>query len=164
MKKAFWILVAMLIASIAVNVWQWRHQPESETRVEHDTVWKDSIIREPAPAETINTGRTVYLRIPYPVPGERDTITLHDSIDVPVPIMQKRYDDSLYTAWVSGYEPNLDSISLHQPEIITTITKTIVKPSPLISVGIQAGGGIGIINRKPDIYIGVGGQINLWRK
>lgn len=160
MRKAFWILVAVLIASIAVNVWQWRHQPEAETRVEHDTVWKDSIIREPAPAETIQTGRMVYIRVP--VPGKRDTI--RDSIDVPVPIMQKRYDDSLYTAWVSGFEPNLDSISLHQPEIITTVTKTIVKQSPLITVGIQVGGGIGIINRKPDIYIGVGGQINLWRK
>ena len=123
-------------------------------------MWKDTVIREPSPAETINTGRVVYIKIP--VPGERDTI--RDSIDVPIPIIQKRYDDSLYTAWVSGFEPNLDSISLHQPEIITTVTKTIVKPSPLISVGIQAGGGIGIINRKPDIYIGVGGQINLWRK
>ena len=164
MKKAFWILVAVLIVSIAVNVWQWRHQPEAETRVEHDTVWRDSIIREPLPAETINTGRVVYLRIP--LPGERDTLrdTIRDSIEVPMPIVQKRYDDSLYTAWVSGFEPNLDSLQLHQPEIITTITKTIVKPSPLFSIGIQMGAGIGIISRQPDIYIAVGGQLNLWRK
>ena len=164
MKKAFWIVVAVLIASIAVNVWQWKIQPEPSVVVDHDTVWKDSIIREPAPAETINTGRTVYLRIPYPVHGERDPITLHDSIDVPVPIIQKRYDDSLYTAWVSGFEPNLDSLQLHQQEIITTITKTIVKPSPLITFGIQAGGGYGVFNRQFDTYIGVGAQINLWRK
>lgn len=163
MKKAFWILVAVLIASIAVNVWQWRHQPEAETRVEHDTVWKDSIIREPAPAETIQTGRVVYIKVAVPQPQtQRDTV--HDSIEVPVPIMQKRYDDSLYTAWVSGFEPNLDSLQLHQPEIITTVTKTIVKPSPLITVGIQAGGGYGIFNREFDMYVGVGAQINLWRK
>ena len=159
MKKAFWIVVAVLIASIAVNVWQWKSQPEPSVVVEHDTVWKDSIIREPLPAETINTGKVVYIKIP--VPGERDTI--RDSIEVPVPIMQKRYDDSLYTAWVSGYEPNLDSIDLRLPEVQTTITKTVIEPSPLITFGIQAGAGYGMINRKPDIYIGIGGQINLWR-
>ena len=163
MKRAFWILVALLIASIAVNVWQWRHQPKAETRVEHDTVWKDSIIREPAPAETINTGRVVYIKVAVPQPQtQRDTV--HDSIEVSVPIIQKRYDDSLYTAWVSGFEPNLDSISLHQPEIITTITKTIVKPSPLITFGIQAGGGYGVFNRQFDTYIGVGVSLNVWRK
>ena len=164
MKKAFWIVVAVLVISIAINVWQWRHQPEAETRVEHDTVWKDTVIREPSPAETINTGRVVYIKIP--VPCKRDTLrdTIRDSIDVPIPIMQKRYDDSLYTAWVSGFEPNLDSIRLYTPEITTTITKTIVKPSPLFSVGIQTGAGYGIISRQPDFYIGIGGQLNLWRK
>ena len=161
MKKGFWIVVALLVASIAMNVWFWTTEPEPSIVIKRDTVWQDSIIREPLPAETINTGRVVYLRIP--VPGPSDTITLHDSIDVPVPIYQKRYDDSLYTAWVSGYEPNLDSINLRLPTITETVTKTIVKPSPLITVGIQAGAGYGVINRKPDIYIGVGAQVNLWR-
>ena len=162
MKKAFWIVVAVLIASIAVNVWQWKIQPEPSVVVDHDTVWKDSINREPAPAETVDIGKTVYLRIPYPeyLPGD----TIHDSIDVPVPIVQKRYEDSLYTAWVSGFKANLDSISLHQPEIITTITNTIVKQSPLITFGIQTGGGYGVFNRQFDMYVGVGAQINLWRK
>lgn len=164
MKQAFWIILALLLISIGVNVWQWRSQPEASVVVEHDTIWKDTVIREPMPAETIDIGKTVYLRIPYPeyLPG--DTITLHDSIDVPVPIVQKRYDDSLYTAWVSGYEPALDSIDLRLPTITETITKTIVKRSPLFSVGIQTGAGFGIISRQPDIYIGVGGQLNLWRK
>lgn len=164
MKKGFWIVLALLAASIAINVWFWTTEPEPSIVIKRDTVWKDSIIREPLPAETINTGRVVYLRIP--VPGKRDTLrdTIRDSIDIPVPIYQKRYEDSLYTAWVSGFEPNLDSINLHQPTITETITKTIVKPSPLITFGIQAGGGYGIINRKPDIYIGIGAQLNLWRK
>ena len=87
-----------------------------------------------------------------------------DSMVIALPIVQKRYEDSLYTAWVSGYEPALDSINLRLPTVTETVTKTIVKPSPLITFGVQAGAGFGIINRKPDIYLGVGAQINLWRK
>ena len=162
MKKGFWFVVAFLLLSIAINVWFWTTEPEPSVVIERDTVWKDRIIREPLPAETIDIGKTVYVKVPVPkyLPGD----TIHDSIEVPVPIYQKRYEDSLYTAWVSGYRPNLDSIRLYLPEVQTTITKTIVKPSPLITFGIQAGGGYGIINRKPDIYVGVGAQINLWRK
>lgn len=162
MKKAFWIIAAVFCVSIALNVWQCSRQPQESVVIEHDTVWKDTTIYEPQPAETVQTARVVYIKVP--VPGERDTITLHDSIDVPVPIVQKRYDDSLYTAWVSGFEPNLDSIRLYQPEIITTVTKTVVRPTPLFTVGIQAGAGWGVFHRQPDLYIGVGGQINLWRK
>ena len=162
MKKGFWIVLALLAASIAINVRFWRTEPEPSIVIKRDTVWKDSIIREPLPAETIDIGKTVYIKVPVPkyLPGD----TIHDSIEVPIPIIQKRYEDSLYTAWVSGFEPNLDSINLHLPTITETITKTIVKPSPLITFGIQAGGGYGIINRKPDIYVGVGAQLNLWRK
>lgn len=162
MKKVFWIVVALLIASVAMNVWFWQTVPEPSIVIERDTVWKDSIIREPVPAETIDIGKTVYIKVPMPkyLPGD----TVHDSIEVSIPIMQKRYEDSLYTAWVSGYEPALDSINLRLPTITETITKTIVKPSPLITVGLQVGGGYGVFNRKPDIYVGVGAQVNLWRK
>ena len=162
MKKGFWFVVALLAASVAINVWFWTTEPEPSVVIERDTVWKDSIIREPVPAETIDIGKTVYIKVPVPkyLPGD----TIHDSIEVPVPIYQKRYEDSLYTAWVSGYRPNLDSIRLYLPEVQTTVTKTIVTPAPLITFGIQAGGGYGVINRKLDIYVGVGAQINLWRK
>lgn len=162
MKKAFWIVLLLLIASVAVNVWQWQNKPEPSVVVDRDTVWKDTTIREPLPAETINTGRVVYVKVPIEsAQTRRDTITLHDSIEVPVPIYQKRYDDSLYTAWVSGFEPNLDSIRLYIPEITTTITKTIVKKAPRLSFGIQAGAGFGIIKRQPDIFIGVGGTYRI---
>lgn len=162
MKKGFWIVVAVLAASIAMNVWFWTSEPEIETILKRDTVWRDTAIYEPQPAETVNTGRVVYIRVP--MPGERDTLrdTIRDSIDVPIPIVQKRYEDSLYTAWVSGFEPKLDSIRLYTPEIQTTVTKTVYEPTPLLTLGVQVGGGYGLIHRQPDIYVGIGGQINLW--
>lgn len=164
MKKFVLVLMAVLCVSIAINVWQLHHHPEESTVVKHDTVWKDTTIYQPQAAETINTGRVVYVRIPTAKPSDAVRDTVHDSIEVPVPIVQKRYEDSLYTAWVSGFMPSLDSIRLHLPEVQTTITKTIVKPSSLVTVGIQAGGGYGIFNKKPDVYVGLGVQLNLWRK
>ena len=139
-----------------------RPEPEPTVVIERDTVWNDTTIYKPMPAETVDIGKTVYLRIPYPVPSGRDTI--HDSIDVPIPIIQKRYDDSLYTAWVSGFDPNLDSINLRLPTITETVTKTIVRPAPRLSLGIQAGAGMGVFSRQPDIYLGVGAQWRLWPK
>lgn len=164
MKKAFWIFLSLLLVAVVLDVCLFMRETDTTTVVERDTVWKDTTIYVPTAAETIQTGRVVYIKVS--MPSERDTLrdTLRDSIEVPIPIMQKRYDDSLYTAWVSGFEPNLDSLRLHQPEIITTITKTIVRPSPLITVGIQTGSGYGVFNRQFDMYIGVGAQVNLWRK
>lgn len=190
MKKGFWIVVAVLAASIAMNVWFWTSEPEIETIMKRDTVWRDTTIYEPQPAETVNTGRVVYIRVPVKSGGgltgltgltgqigltgdsprcativaQAGTVPMarEDSIDVPIPIVQKRYEDSLYTAWVSGFEPKLDSIRLYMPEIQTTVTKTVYEPTPLLTLGVQVGGGYGLINRKPDIYVGIGGQINLW--
>lgn len=180
MKKAFKILIALLLMSVVLNVWLATREVTEGTTVERDTMWRDSMIYLPQPAETVNTGRVVYIKIPMPNGDTQGTVPLchdstqqglspsvtngSDSISVPIPIVQKRYDDSLYTAWVSGYEPALDSIRLHLPEVQTVITRTVVKPSPLITFGIQTGAGWGFINHRPDLYIGIGGQINLWRK
>lgn len=155
MKKVFWLIFALLLLSVAANVWLAMRGPQVETTVEHDTIWKDTTIYQPQPAGTINTGRVVYISIP--VPGERDTLrdTIRDSIDVPIPIIQKRYDDSLYTAWISGFEPNLDSLRLHQSEIITTITKVVDRPASRFSIGPSVGLGYGVMNKQCDVFIGV---------
>ena len=168
MKKAFWIVIAVLIASIAVNVWLMVRKPRVETKIETktDTVWRDTIIEKPVPTDSTQAVRVVYIKVPVSTGSTTVHDTIRDSIEVPVPIMQKRYDDSLYTAWVSGFHPALDSIRLHLPEVqtTTTITQTIIRPQPLFSVGLQAGGGYGIVNKQFDVFVGIGGQINLWRK
>ena len=165
MKKAFWIVVAVLIVSIGANVWQWRNQPEPSVVIEHDTVWKDTTIIKPVPTESKETGETIYIKVPpSDTIKQKEPSPLFDSATIALPVEQKRYDDSLYTAWVSGFRPQLDSLRLHLPEVQTTVTKTIVRPAPLITFGIQVGGGVGIFSRQPDIYLGIGGQLNLFRK
>jgi hypothetical protein len=157
-------MICLILLSLGINIFLLtRPEPESRVVVERDTLWRDTTIVKPAAADSQQTGEIVYLRIPYPVSEPGDTV--HDSIQVPIPIEQKQYDDSLYTAWVSGYRPSLDSISLHQPEIVTTITETIVKKAPRLSVGLSVGPGISIDkDHHMGIYVGFTAQYRLWPK
>ena len=79
---------------------------------------------------------------------------ISDSI-VEVPITQNIYQDSTYTAYVSGYNPKLDSIRILNQTIIEerTITKEVNKAKKWgWSVGV--GTGYDVLHQKP--YVGVG--------
>ena len=157
------VILALFILSVATNVWLIKRgqvEPEPQVIIEHDTLWRDTTINHPTPTASTHTGRTIF--IPYLV---TDTIRQNDTLLVEVPVEQKRYEDSLYTAWVSGFRPALDSIRLHQPEIVTTITETIVKKAPRLSVGLSVGPGISIDkNHHMGIYVGFTANYRLWPK
>ena len=174
------VILALFILSVATNVWlinRERHQPQPQVEEKHDTIWRDTTITKPVAVDSTKTGEMVYIKVPYPVPSGcqgtgtwQDSATyqspgIPDSLEIPIPIEQKRYEDSLYTAWVSGFRPALDSIRLHQPEIVTTITKTIVKKAPRLSVGLSVGPGISIDkDHHMGIYVGFTAQYRLWPK
>lgn len=157
------VILALFILSLVTNVWLIKRgqvEPEPQVVVEHDTLWRDTTITHPTPSASTQTGRTIF--IPYLV---TDTIRQNDTLLVEVPVEQKRYDDSLYTAWVSGYQPALDSIALHQPEIVTTITETIVKKAPRMSIGPSVGAGVSITGTpRLGVYAGFTVQYRLWPK
>lgn len=84
-----------------------------------------------------------------------DSATKHDrsdSVKVQIPISQKVYEDTLYRAYVSGYEPNLDSITIKQKT--TYITHTIRDKESRFRIGLQAGYGLTPKGMQP--YVGVG--------
>jgi len=70
-----------------------------------------------------------------------------------IPITQKEYRDSNYTAWISGYEPRLDSIYVMSRT--TTITKT-ARRFRRWNIGISGGYGYGILSKRFEPYIGFG--------
>ncbi len=89
----------------------------------------------------------------------RDTLLRIDTLYLPRE--QRVYEDSLYRAVVSGYEPRLDSISIYRPTITTTITKIATKKEwRKFSYGLQAG--VGVVrpfqasNASVGWYIGLG--------
>ena len=181
------VILALFILSVVTNVWLIKRgqvEPEPQVIIEHDTLWRDTTINKPVAADSTKTGEMVYIKVPYPMPSGcqsgcqgtgtwQDSATYQspgipnhpDSIEVPIPIEQKRYEDSLYTAWVSGFRPALDSIQLHQPTIVETITRTITKPAPRFSIGPSVGAGVSITGTPHlGVYAGFTVQYRLWPK
>lgn len=124
---------------------------------------------QPRQADTTTVYDTIPYYMPVPVdslivrydtvrlPSVRDTITqteiaydtiVRDSVNVVVPITQKRYEDSVYTAWVSGFRPSLDSIRIYRPT--TTITN-----SSRIGLGVMGGYGFGKGGLTPFFGVGI---------
>ena len=107
------------------------YQPTYDEKVARDTVCvRDTVFDyQPVP---VDSAKIRYVTRFLPV-VRRDTvsrvelITLHDSVQVEVPITSKHYQAKEYDAWVSGYEPSLDSIKVYKETkyITETITKTI---------------------------------------
>lgn len=141
---------------------------KTETVIQRDTVYTEKTdTMPPKICERIIT-RVIVKKPSYglKIPNN-DTSNTAVSDSLPLDIVQRVYsDDSTYTAYVSGVAiddwPKLDSIRVRQRTITNNIIRnnTITK-KPLITFGLQVGAGYGIVSRKPDIYIGIGGQINL---
>lgn len=90
-----------------------------------------------------------------------DTVRIRDTLFVEVQRQQRKYsDDSVYTAWVSGYRPSLDSIKVTQRTIITTITNREL--ASRWSVGAGAVTGVGYVvpfngsNPSTGLFAGLG--------
>ncbi len=130
------------------------------TVIRHDTVRLAPV----SPRDSVIV-RYVRVRVPADPIVLHDTVCLvsGDSAEVEIPIAQKRYDDSLYTAWVSGYMPRLDSISIYRTHEITTFTHTIRQKPCRWGIGVQVGYGLQLApDPRLSPYVGIGVTYNLW--
>lgn len=120
--------------------------------------------------DTLTLCNTIRDSIPYPVYETviqtvpemfsvyitLDGDTVRDPIFVPIKITQKEYLTDDYHAWVSGYNPNLDSINLFRK----TLYVTKYKPTRRFGFGVIAGYGIARNGLSP--YVGIGGFYRIW--
>ena len=134
----------------------------SETEVKYDTI--PVFIDVPVPRDSLVIRyKTVKVPVHDTIKAPHADTLSADSVSVVLPITQKHYSDSTYEAWVSGYEPALDSIRVFQP--ITTITNTITNTDIRYKqkrwgLGVQVG--IGMTPNKIEPYIGVGVTYNIF--
>lgn len=100
-------------------------------------------------AEAAGEERSVFAR-------SAPAISLADSIEVAIPITQKVYGDSTFTAYVSGFQPSLDSIFLYPRTQVVTVRE---KPRRW-SLGV--GAGYGLTPRGFQPFVGVSVSYTLW--
>lgn len=153
---AFWGALVCFLISYMAGGYHFRNTAKMVVRTDtlHDTV----TVREPV-FVTERAVRTDTVWLPV-VRTRTDTVLLRsdglkDSVLAVVPITQKVYADSTYKAWVSGYNPRLDSIQVYRQTIVTTKTETVVRKRR-IGIGVQAGYGYGFRYGGFEPYIGLG--------
>ena len=115
-----------------------------ESKIERDTVTLHDTVPDIAPVPK-DSARIKY--VTRWLPTKHDTIDnpievmywLHDTVAVEVPITSKHYGGKNYDAYVSGFEPNLDSIFVYNETQIITETITRMKPPNKFSLSLNAG-------------------------
>ena len=142
---------------------------ETVTKTDTITQWKTKTVSVTKPVPVYSTlTKTVHDTLPVIKTihsHSRDTV--YASVEVPVS-SQKYSDEQVlqdstrvsYNAIVSGYRASLDSLQFHvtYPERhinTSTVTTTTSVKRKHFGVGVSVGAGYGIINRKPDIFIGL---------
>lgn len=120
-----------------------------ETAVRLDTLVVRDTVRERYPVYVERTVTDTMLV------ALTDTVRVSDTVYVRLPREQKRYADTNYVAWVSGFSPRLDSIEVYHA------TRYVIKTEYSRNrwgIGIQAGYGVGLTGGKVVgvPYIGIG--------
>lgn len=82
------------------------------------------------------------------------TQMIHDTVAVEIPITSKHYNAPEYDAWVSGFEPSLDSIKVYQRTEYITERVTINKPPNKLELDALAGIDYNITSQQYRPYAG----------
>lgn len=168
MKKTFTFLcIALVVELAAVTYLEYKNGRgaflrQTVTDTVRLTVVDTVTVRLPV-AKDSAVVRYLTVRVPM-----KDTATNRPTATdtVRLPIEQKTYVDSTYTAYVSGYRPRLDSITVYPRRETVVITRTQsltpkaagAKPSRL-TFGLQAGYGLTPKGFQPYIGVGAGWRL-----
>lgn len=147
----------LLLTLCAFCFWAGRHTNKAGSGLigKNDTLVICDTIRDSIPYPIYET---VIQEVPelFPVYITLGGDTVREPVIVPIRITQKEYQTDDYHAWVSGYNPALDSIHIFRK----TLSVTQKQPSRRFGIGITAGYGIGKNGLSP--YVGVGGYYRIW--
>ena len=157
--KIYTVLLAILSVVLFFSTVYYATNTQIEYRTVENT---DTIV-----IKSIDTITVTKKDIVYKETLILDTIYLKDTAML---FEQKVFEDSISTIFISGVNPELDSIKYRLPkdtvivnsEIVHTVQKqdSFWKNRFTISAGLF--GGYGLIHRQPDVFLGVGCAIRLY--
>ena len=157
-QNIFKIFISICLIALCYTFCYYQHK---QVCVE-DIVKEVQVIKEKVVRDTIFSEKPVYINKQI---VRKDTVQLydikHDSVQVELPYISKEFKDSLYEAWVSGYqEVNLDSIRVFKEKQIIEINNTKYvrkyKNRPFgFSIGV--GGTYSPVSNKiePGVFLGI---------
>lgn len=160
-KIIFGISIVALLVTLFLNTYRCTDKAVEVHRDTIRTIFVDTIpYYKPIPKDSVVV-RYITERLPVVDSSVDKVDSSVDSVAVEIPITQKVYEDSAYTAWVSGYQPSLDSLILYPKREVVTIVER-EKPKRW-SIGVTAGYGI-TMQGSPQFepFIGIGLTYNLW--
>ena len=168
-KLLLFLFCCAFIASLTYNYYQWsmiKNQPvKIERKTEIKYIEKKDSMPEAKSSRVVGR-RKIPLLVSNP-PGNENPDSMRAAVQdsTEVEITQKVYsDDSTYTAYVSGVNPNLDSIFVKQKEVTHSIleTRTLqVKKFRRWNIGLIGGYGYGFKSKNLEPFVGVGITISL---
>ena len=148
-KKHLIILAAAAILCLLCGflVGKGMYDRPMDESVSRDTVTLHDTVPEYLPAPK-DSARIKY--VTRWLPAKHDTVysenyaqsfaeIMHDTVAVQVPITSKHYGGKNYDAYVSGFEPSLDSIFVYNETQLITETITRMKPPNKWSLSVNAG-------------------------
>ena len=153
------IILAIVSLALLVSTVYYANNP----KVKYDTVTQnDTILIKSIDTITIEKNSISY----------RDIIVL-DTVfvkDTTLVVEQKVFSDSISTIYISGVKPEIDSIEYRitkdTVQIYTEKVQTVkekdnfFKNRFVVTAGVYAG--YGLLNRKPDIYVGLGFGVRIY--
>lgn len=153
------VLLAILSVVLFFSTIYYANNKKVEYR---ETIKRDTIL-----IKSIDTITIEKTKISYRDVHILDTIYIKDTA---LFVEQKVFEDSISTIYISGVNPELDSIEYRLPkdtvQIFTEKIQTVKEKDSfwqnrfVISAGIFAG--YGLVHRKPDVYAGIGIGIRLY--
>ena len=141
------LVMAILVFTAGFFVAKGMYDRPLDESVSRDTVTLHDTVPEYLPAPK-DSARIKY--VTRWLPAKHDTVysenyaqsfaeIMHDTVAVQVPITSKHYGGKNYDAYVSGFEPSLDSIFVYNETQYITETITKSKPPNKWSLSVNAG-------------------------